>query len=251
MSDDLQDSESTIRTFGVPAAYFFIILLVFVSLAMVGTSPALSQTFVTFYSDLLLAGMILLGFMVATKWIFGGVGLDTRLSVFIVIVWIVFIFAVTATSGQIIGVPNAVTLEAAPTFPNNLQVIYSSLYPAFGEDYVWLLGIPYAVIFFILGVLKVGFGAELGLAGFLGVAFLAAIIGGTLFTSAHMQAFQEQRIAFVGAWIFGVGQSFVYITTGFLVPVAHMLHNAIIKSNELFGISAFGFFILGPGGGET
>ena len=65
------------------------------------------------------------------------------------------------------------------------------------------------------------------------------------FTSAHVPTYGEQQGAYIGAWIFGFGQSMVYMTTGWLAPITHFAHNSYIAAGTLYGINIGGLTIIG------
>lgn len=161
-----------------------------------------------------------------------------------------FIFVImllTVGSGQLIPVPKA--SAASLQIGANEEIYLASIVPAFTEDAMYLIAIPLIILTLISLIYKPS-----GPYGLFALMVIACLIGATGyniwlipgFTSAHVSAYGEAQEAYLGAWIFGFGQSMVYMVTGWYVPVAHALHNAWIAAGTLYGINIGGFQVTSP-----
>jgi hypothetical protein len=156
------------------------------------------------------------------------------------------IMFMTVGAGQMLPVPRA-SVEALQLTPAT-EIITSSVIPALAEDSLYLMAFPLVILTILMFIFKPQ--SRIVLVALMVVACIIATTGFNIwlipgFTSAHVPTYGEQQDAYMGAWIFGFGQSMVYMTTGWLAPVAHFLHNAWITAGTLYGINIGGFAVLG------
>lgn len=112
---------------------------------------------------------------------------------------------------------------------------------------ILILAFILGAVGYFLGEMPIGAGTILALAV---VACLISATGYNIwvipgFTSAHVPAYGNAQNAYVGAWTFAVGQSLVYVFTGWFIPAAHIIHNYLIAYGHLYQINAGGFNIVG------
>lgn len=153
------------------------------------------------------------------------------------IIFFGFFFAMmfmTFFGGQIVGVPKASIGEFALTQGD--EIMTSSVIPGYVEDGLYLIAIPYLILAIMLLFHERFFG-DVSIPILIIFMLVSSGIGGTIFTAAHVQTYGELQDAYLGAWIFGSGQSFVYQLTGWYLPLTHIVHNAVIAVGDLYGIS--------------
>lgn len=236
--------------FKYPLILFTVIFLLSVQSINYSLQPGINPDFIKFYRDAfdlsmigVLAGSI---FLLYRDLKIGDIlGIDRVMKVVIFVAFIVVISVSTIAGGQIIGLPT-VSVEGF-SFSNGEEIWLSSVYPAFGEDPIFLMYLPIFMLFLVvgsleyIGVLKGTSEDRWKVMGIMMVISLLAAtgIGPFLagFTSAHSQAYGENQGSYAGAAVFGFGQSMVYMVTGITLPIAHAIHNAIVKSSEVYGFS--------------
>lgn len=234
-----------------PLALGIILFLLSVQLQNLSLSTNVSKGFIDFYVPSFQNGI--LGLLIGTVFVIYrdlkiGTMLDFSKTTKIVIfsAFIIGIAMMTITAGQILPIPEA---KATGFSMDRTDEIYlSSVIPAFGEDPVYLVFLPIILLFVIIAAFE-KIGIISGEAGernkILAIMFIVALISGAIFSSAHVQAYGENQDYYLGAFVFGSGQSLVYMTTGYLMPIAHILHNAFIRMGQLYNINFLGLQVVG------
>ena len=224
-----------------------IIPLVFIAMQLNGLAlePHVSASYVEFYQNTLnVAAWILILFLVANVYkevrVGDILGLKNYQKAFVMGLFIVLILSMTLGAEQgtsVIPVPRASALPLQ--LDANTEVLTSSIIPAFTEDALYLIALPMLILFTLSFVIKPK--SAKVLLTLMVISSLIATTGFNIwvipgFTSAHVPAYGEVQEAYLGAWIFGFGQSMTYMVTGWFVPVAHGLHNYIISSSILYQV---------------
>jgi hypothetical protein len=159
---------------------------------------------------------------------------------------------VQTESGEIQGILPVPKGSVSPLALEPGEVFWTSaVVPAFTEDIAYLMAFPWIVLTFLSLIFKPEGRAFLLIlmiisAGITTVGYNIWYIPG--FTAAHYGAYGENQGAYVGASIFGFGQSMVYMITGWLAPVTHMAHNAYVSLGNYYSLKVDGLTILEPGG---
>ena len=65
------------------------------------------------------------------------------------------------------------------------------------------------------------------------------------FTSSHVAAYGQCQNCYTGAFVFGFGQSVIYMTTNMFLPIAHIAHNALIVYSQMYQINLGSLTIVG------
>lgn len=231
--------------------------LFFLSLQLQGMAfePNVSQEFIRFYqslANLALQGLLLSIVFIVYRELRIGEILDLGFLEKAVIFFgfIIFIIVLTIGAGQILPVPKS-SVQALQLSPE-MEIYSASVIPAFTEDPAYLIYLPMFIMFITVALLEL-VGIELDRTMVLAVMVIACLIASTGFniwfipgfTSAHVPAYGEFQEAYIGAWIFGFGQSMTYMLTGWLIPVAHVVHNALIAGGQLYGVSVGQLQVLG------
>lgn len=228
---------------------FGIIALFLISMNLSGLAleEHVSPKYIDFYQNLAYIAMsgsvILVVFMLSRENHIGEIlGIDRKTKVVIFVAFIIFIVFMTTGLGQILPVPKA---SIGFQLNADTELYTSTVIPGFVEDYAFLIVLPMVLLTIFLYVTEKVFGIEPGRGLAILFIILSCLISSTGFniwvipgfTSAHVPAYGEVQGAYIGAWIFGFGQSMVYMFTGYFVPIAHMAHNFLISYGNLYGIS--------------
>jgi hypothetical protein len=243
MTEEISEVRGVLGKYWDLFLYFVIWFFLFIQLTHMAVDPSFDPKFISFYTNTILAGLVVIMGMGLFRWRYGDVlTLPTWAKLIWIVIWVIMIGWITIKQGQIIGVPDSMVLGAS--LSKESQIYNSAVFPAFGEDMVWLVGLPMGLSFiFFLIVEKIGF--EIGWGMFITLGVIACVISAFVFTSAHVHTYQEQRIAYTGAFVFATGQSITYLFTGVLIPFAHAIHNYLVKFNQLYQINIFGYSIVG------
>ncbi len=224
------------------------ILLVRQVLMMALLDPVLSPTYLNWYLE---ASITALGYLVII-FIFGiyrelrlgdALGLSNTYKTIIFVGFVAFMIVATWGAGQIIGIPSNI-INQGFAIGGGEEVFYSSVVPAVTEDPIFLIAIPAISAMLILIIYEVVAGRP-GIKIVTAAIIISMVIGGTVFASAHQATYGQNQDAYLGAWVFGVGQTGVYMTTGIFLPVAHIAHNAMLTLGDLYGINIGAFTIVG------
>ena len=224
------------------------ILIVRQVLMMALLDSVLSQTYLNWYLE---ASITALGYMVII-FIFGiyrelrlgeALGLSNMNKIIIFVGFVAFMVVATWGAGQIIGIPSNIANQGF-SISGGEELFYSSIVPAVTEDPIFLIAVPALSAMIILIIYEVVAGKP-GIKIVTAAIIISMIIGGTVFASAHQVAYGQNQDAYLGAWVFGVGQTGVYMTTGIFLPVAHIVHNAMLTLGNLYGINIGAFTIVG------
>lgn len=243
MTEEISEVRGVLGKYWDLFLYLVILFVLYLQLMQMSVDPMVDPKFSSFYINGMIGGMLIISFMGLFRWKFGDAfNLPNWAKGVWIIVFVLFISMMTLNTGQMIGVPDSMVLGAS--IPKESQIYNSAVFPAFGEDMTWLVGLPMGLTFvFLLISERLGF--EVGWTLFLTLGITACLISAFVFTSAHQQAYQEQRVAYTGAFIFSAGQSITYLATGVFLPIAHFVHNFLVKFNQMYGINVFGYSISG------
>lgn len=233
-------------------AIFVVLFMLTMQLQGLALEPNVSAAYTDFYITLALTGMVGLALMVAFAWKYGDAfSLPVWMKGGIVAVWVIFIILISTSAGQILPVPKA--SAASFQLTDETELYTSSVIPGVLEDWAYLWLLPMALLLTFLLVAEYGLGIEADAMTIGILAVVACVISATGyniwvipgFTSAHVPAYGNMQNAYIGAWTFALGQSLVYVFTGWFLPIAHMVHNYIIAQGQIYQISAGGFNIVG------
>jgi hypothetical protein len=227
-------------------------LFIFIFLQVLGLSlePHVSGGYVNFYLPLSLFCLIGAGITVAFDWKWGDVlGLETWHKALIVVIWVVFIASISFSGNQILPVPKASAENLQ--LSAQTEVITSAWIAPPLEDmaFLWLLPMSFMVA---MGVILESRGFDLSKVQFTVLAFVAVLIASLGyniwvlpgFTTAHIPAYGNNQVAYEGAFVFAVGQSTVYLVTGWFLPIAHGIHNFIVEQSKTGSYSVGGFNVI-------
>lgn len=235
----------------------FVIVLIaifWLSLSLQGLAieEGISQDYVLFYQGLVTTGII--GLTAGISYAFLKTEefeiFDERWQKILVHgVWIIFIILLTTNAGQVVPVPKA----GINSFQLTTETEYytSAIIPGVLEDFSYNYTFPLLLV--ILGSIVIhiaGFNVSRiqVIALILGACFITSIgynifvIPG--FTTAHIPAYGENPQNFIGIFMFSYGQSVVNMITGWFVPFAHIIHNALIVQASQAGLTIGGLEIL-------
>lgn len=207
--------------------------------------PGIAESYTTYYINLSI--MCVIGGIFVTvylgRFILGNlVSVETVAKVVIAAVWIGFFTYLSlnavSNNSQIIGVPNAVTTPLSTIAPD--ETFTRAFIPALLEDFWFFYVFPGLIAMFMLIFYEFVFpGEDAGFITYSVTMVIATFFGALNFTAAHFAAYGNQIDAFIGAFVFGWGQSLVYAFTGIFFPAAHFLHNYIVTVSPQFAIVAF------------
>lgn len=236
---------------------FFLIALMFIGMQLNGLAleTNISNEYISFYQNTLnLAAWSLVLLVFSNLYLetrLGDIlGISTTNKAIMFFGFFAFIMLLTVGSGQVLPIPRA---SAQPLQLNSgTEIITSALIPAFTEDALYLMALPAIMLTMILGFMEWAFGRPSPTQAIMAV-ILACIIATSGFniwvipgfTSAHVPAYGEQQSAYLGAWIYGFGQSMVYILTGWLAPITHFAHNALIVVNQMYNLNIGNLIVTG------
>lgn len=211
-----------------------------------GLEEGVSRAYVDFYSGLIplsiLSIIALVVFKVRYFSVFGEY-LGTAAKFGIIIVWTLFIVFISFSGQQVVPVPRASVESFQITAQNEMYL--SSVVPGVLEDLNYLVGLPMIFAVILLLMLEFGAGIEPGAGVTIGVMVLAAFVASIGynvwvvpgFASAHVPSYGATNPALFGAFMFSFGQSLVYMVTGLFLPLAHIIHNAIIYTSAQSALS--------------
>jgi len=215
-------------------------LFIFIFLQVLGLSlePHVSSGYVNFYLPLSLFCLVGAAVTAAFDWKWGDVlELETWHKVVIVVVWTVFIASISFSGNQIIPVPKA-SVESLQLSAQT-EVITSAWIAPPLEDmaFLWLLPMSFMIA---MAIIIEGLGHDLNKLQFAALSVIAVLIASAGyniwvlpgFTTAHIPAYGNNQVAYEGAFVFALGQSSVYLVTGWFLPTAHGVHNLIIEESK-------------------
>jgi hypothetical protein len=230
------------------------IVVFFLSAQIQGMSlePNVSKGYIEFYGYLALESMItsiaIIVFRIKMGEIFD-LSMKTKMAIFGV--WLLFIIMISVSAGQILPVPRASVADFQ--LSKSTELYTSSVIPGVLEDWRYLFVLPTIIIVAIILGLEYGLGVEVDGLMFMGIVVLAcfvAALGYNLwvipgFTSSHVSAYGQCQNCYIGAFMFGFGQSMIYMFTNTFIPVAHILHNALVTYSQLYQINIGPMSVIG------
>lgn len=244
------------KTTGIGIVLFGIVYFLGLQLQSYSLEQGVSQAFSDFYSGLIpLAIMSIIGlsiFRVRYLEIFDDF-MSNKVKFALISGWIIFIVLLSFSGTQVVPVPRA-SVEALQLTAGT-EIYLSSVIPGILEDLVYLVGLPMVLLVTIALISEFVLGLEISLGTLTVMALIAAFIASVGynvfvipgFAAAHVPSYGATNPALFWAFLFGFGQSTIYIFTGMFFPLAHVLHNAIIVIGAQSGLSVGPLAITGGG----